>query len=81
MSDSTSRSHATGDSIVPQKLQEVLPAGVEKAVPNAIHDTGPSDKTRETSHATDKSAVPEPVQQVAPKGLEESLPDKVHPTN
>ncbi|KAL8749854.1 MAG: hypothetical protein Q9184_006640 [Pyrenodesmia sp. 2 TL-2023] len=78
MSDSTSRSHAVGDSIVPQKLQEVLPKGVEKAVPNAIHDTGPSDKT---SHATDKSAVPKPVQENAPKGLEETLPDKVHPTN
>lgn len=33
-------SHATGDSIVPQALQEALPEKVEKAVPNAIHDTG-----------------------------------------
>ncbi|KAI4112921.1 MAG: hypothetical protein LQ338_008255, partial [Usnochroma carphineum] len=54
MSDSTNRSHATGDSIVPQKLQEKLPEGVEKAVPNAIHDTGSSGK----SHATGDSAVP-----------------------
>ncbi|KAI0032025.1 hypothetical protein K488DRAFT_86236 [Vararia minispora EC-137] len=33
------RSHATGESIVPRKLQEVLPESVERAVPNAIHDT------------------------------------------
>lgn len=32
-------SHATGDSKVPQFLQEGLPEAVEKAVPNAIHDT------------------------------------------
>lgn len=32
-------SHATGKSIVPQKLQEKLPEKVERAVPNAIHDT------------------------------------------
>ena len=32
-------SHATGDSKVPQFLQEGLPEKVEKAVPNAIHDT------------------------------------------
>lgn len=40
---STSKSHAKdgGDaSIVPQKLQEKLPESVEKAVPNALHDTG-----------------------------------------
>jgi hypothetical protein len=27
-------------SIVPQKLQKKLPERVERAVPNAIHDTG-----------------------------------------
>lgn len=32
-------SHATGDSKVPQTLQEGLPEKVEKVVPNAIHDT------------------------------------------
>jgi hypothetical protein len=41
--DSTSRSHAKGGgaaSIVPQKIQEMLPKAVEDFVPNAIHDTG-----------------------------------------
>lgn len=32
-------SHATGDSKVPQTLQEGLPKTVEKIVPNAVHDT------------------------------------------
>lgn len=32
-------SHATGDSKVPQTLQEGLPEKIEKIVPNAIHDT------------------------------------------
>lgn len=32
-------SHATGDSKVPQVLQEGLPEKVEKIVPNKIHDT------------------------------------------
>lgn len=42
-SNSTNVSHAKGGgeaSIVPQKLQEKLPESVERAVPNAIHDTG-----------------------------------------
>ena len=36
-------SHATGDSKVPQVLQEGLPAKVEKIVPDAIHDTRGAD--------------------------------------
>jgi len=46
-SDSTKESHATGESIVPQKLQEKLPEGIERAVPDKIHDTSglpPKDK-------------------------------------
>jgi hypothetical protein len=38
-----SQSHAKDGgqaSIVPQKIQEVLPESVERAVPNALHDTG-----------------------------------------
>ena len=36
----TNKSHAVGKSIVPDKLQQKLPEKVERAVPNAIHDTG-----------------------------------------
>ncbi|KAJ4352858.1 hypothetical protein N0V95_003905 [Ascochyta clinopodiicola] len=39
----TAQSHAKNGgqaSIVPQTIQEKLPESVERAVPNAIHDTG-----------------------------------------
>lgn len=42
---STNVSHAKDGgeaSVLPQKVQEMLPEGVERAVPNAIHDTGDS---------------------------------------
>lgn len=41
--NSTHQSHAKGEgqgSVVPQKLQEKLPEGVERTVPNALHETG-----------------------------------------
>lgn len=53
--DSTTRSHATGSSKVPSKLQEKLPHQVEDLVPNSIHDTGSG---AGSSHATEKSFVP-----------------------
>lgn len=40
---STNKTHALddgNDSIVPKKIQEKLPESVERAVPNAIHNTG-----------------------------------------
>ena len=77
MPQGTDQSHAVGDSIVPQTLQEKLPESVEKVVPNAIHDTGNGAK----SHATGDSAVPEAAQKAVPKKAEEVLPNKVHPTN
>ncbi|KAI1104728.1 hypothetical protein F4804DRAFT_331990 [Jackrogersella minutella] len=42
-SDSTTKTHAKGDgeeSILPKKVQEKVPESIERAVPNAIHDTG-----------------------------------------
>ena len=77
MPQGTDQSHAVGDSIVPQKFQEVLPQKVEEKVPNAIHDTG---ATGAKSHATGDSAVPKVAQEAVPKKAEEVLPEKVHPT-
>jgi hypothetical protein len=40
---STNKTHAKDGgnaSVVPQKIQEKLPEAVERAVPNALHDTG-----------------------------------------
>jgi hypothetical protein len=43
MGQSPDKTHAKDGgnaSAVPQKLQEKLPEGIERAAPNAIHDTG-----------------------------------------
>jgi hypothetical protein len=34
------------DSIVPKKIQEILPESVERAVPNFIHNTGDKPATK-----------------------------------
>lgn len=74
-------------------MQEVLPGGVEKAVPNAIHDTR-DDATvkqdevdRETSnrktHAKDDgeaSIVPKKIQEALPESVERAVPNVVHDT-
>ncbi|KAL1306115.1 hypothetical protein AAFC00_004231 [Neodothiora populina] len=85
---STNQSHAVdpvNSSKVPGKVQEKVPAGVEKALPNSVHDTGAgSDKAAQSSggvsHATGPSKVPQKIQEIAPKGLEDALPEKIHPT-
>jgi hypothetical protein len=48
-SQSTSKTHALNDgedSIVPKKIQEILPESVERAVPNVIHNTGDKPATK-----------------------------------
>lgn len=74
------KSHASGDSVVPDKVQEQAPKGVEDKLPNAVHDTGNSDSTTK-SHATGDSIVPESVQKVVPQGVEEALPNAIHDTS
>lgn len=64
---SISQTHAKDGgnaSIVPMKVQEKLPESVERAVPNAIHDTGETNKRpevkskgTETSTASIKSGI------------------------
>lgn len=71
------KSHTTGDSIVPEKAQEVLPQGVEESVPNKLHDTGSSGAK---SHATGQSYVPEALQQVVPEKVERAIPNAIHDT-
>jgi hypothetical protein len=48
-SSSTGKTHALNDgedSIVPKKIQEILPESVERAVPNFIHNTGDKPATK-----------------------------------
>lgn len=35
----TGMSHATGESKLPKKMQEMAPEGVERAMPDSLHDT------------------------------------------
>lgn len=35
----TSKSHATGESIVPEAIQKIAPKGLEEALPESIHPT------------------------------------------
>ncbi|RPA86187.1 hypothetical protein BJ508DRAFT_411381 [Ascobolus immersus RN42] len=79
---STNQSHATGHSVVPDKLQQKLPRSVEDSVPNAIHDTGaPHQKGRGVSHATGKSYVPEKLQEALPESIERAVPNFIHDTS
>ena len=73
-------SHAVGDSVVPQKVQEIVPEGLERALPNSIHDTG-VDGRKSNATNPDESVVPKTAQEAVPKKVEEALPEKVHPTN
>lgn len=80
---SIGKSHATGDSIVPEAIQKAVPEGVERALPNSIHDTSGSDKSTYKSHAKDggeDSIVPKAAQKAVPESVERALPDEVHNT-
>jgi len=80
---SIGKSHATGESIVPEAIQKAVPEGVERALPNAIHDTSGSDKSTYKSHAKDggeDSMVPKAAQKAVPESVERGLPDEVHNT-
>lgn len=71
------KSHATGDSKVPEAAQKVLPQGVEESVPNTIHDTGSSGSK---SHAVGDSKVPKTLQEAVPESVEKALPNNIHDT-
>ncbi len=70
-------SHATGDSKVPESVQNVAPRGLEENLPNQVHDTGSSGSK---SHATGDSLVPQAVQEAVPESVEKALPEAIHPT-
>lgn len=83
----TSHAKPGDSSYVPQGIQEELPESVERAVPNAIHDTGnESSGLKENmgigkSHAKPGGSVlPEGVQKVVPEKLERAVPNAVHDT-
>ncbi|KAK3063582.1 hypothetical protein LTR53_018850, partial [Teratosphaeriaceae sp. CCFEE 6253] len=65
MPEGTNQSHATDPqqgSVVPEKVQEKLPKGVEQAVPDTVHDTSSSQ-----DHSTGHSYVPKSIAEALPK--------------
>jgi hypothetical protein len=81
---STSVSHATDESVLPQKLQEIVPESVEHTTPNALHDTGEQSVTQSSrwvSHAKPGGSIlPEFVQKLVPETIERMLPNVIHDT-
>ncbi|KAK5678060.1 hypothetical protein LTS10_009229 [Elasticomyces elasticus] len=77
--EGTHKSHATDSqsgSVVPEKAQEVLPKGVEEAVPDTLHDTNSS---KDLSKGD--SIVPKAVAESLPAGLQKAVPDAIHNTS
>ncbi|KAL2161810.1 hypothetical protein VTH06DRAFT_7594 [Thermothelomyces fergusii] len=77
-------SHATGESHVPQKIQEAAPERLENTLPDKIHPTGaePGQSTNKT-HAKDDgnaSKVPKKLQEKLPESVERAVPNIIHDT-
>ncbi|AEO67131.1 db80a0ed-03d9-41c5-9e82-2b1ae0055c80 [Thermothielavioides terrestris] len=78
------KTHATGESHVPGKVQEAAPEGLEKTLPDSIHPTGkePGQSTNKT-HAKeggDASIVPKKIQEKLPESVERAVPNIIHDT-
>ncbi|KAJ4990819.1 hypothetical protein SVAN01_03608 [Stagonosporopsis vannaccii] len=78
------KSHTTGDSAVPNKVQEQAPSGLEEALPDSIHPTGgKADQSTSQTHAKDggdASIVPKKVQEILPESVERAVPNAIHDT-
>ncbi|KAK4115500.1 hypothetical protein N656DRAFT_795236 [Canariomyces notabilis] len=77
------KSHASGESKVPGKVQEAAPRGLEEALPDKLHPTGkePGQSTNK-SHAVDPDAsiVPKKLQEKLPESVERAVPNIIHDT-
>jgi len=74
-------SHATGQSSVPDSVQQAAPAKLEHELPDSVHDTNSNKETGKVSHATGESMVPKAMQEAVPESVERALPDSIHPTS
>ncbi|KAJ4362382.1 hypothetical protein N0V83_010475 [Neocucurbitaria cava] len=79
------KSHATGESAVPNKVQEAAPKGLEDALPEGVHPTGsnPNDQSTNKTHAKDggdASIVPKKIQEKLPESVERAVPNAIHDT-
>ncbi|KAL6704308.1 hypothetical protein ACN47E_008372 [Coniothyrium glycines] len=79
------KSHATGDSAVPKKVQEIAPKGLEESLPEGIHPTAPHPTTHSTNqthakHNGEASIVPKKIQEILPESVERAVPNAIHDT-
>ncbi|KAJ3538403.1 hypothetical protein NM208_g5922 [Fusarium decemcellulare] len=78
------KSHATGKSKVPESIQRAAPKGLEEALPDSIHPTGPNPgQSTNKSHAKgggEESVVPQKVQEKLPESVERAVPNAIHDT-
>jgi hypothetical protein len=79
------KSHATGDSMVPDRVQRAAPEGLEKKLPDSVHPTGvaPNDQSMRQTHAKDNgeaSIVPKKLQEILPEKVERLVPNAIHDT-
>ncbi|KAF1846952.1 uncharacterized protein K460DRAFT_276176 [Cucurbitaria berberidis CBS 394.84] len=79
------KSHATGESAVPNKVQDAAPKGLEEALPEGVHPTGsnPNNQSTNKSHAKDggdASIVPKKIQEKLPESVERAVPNAIHDT-
>ncbi|KAK6852726.1 hypothetical protein PG990_010376 [Apiospora arundinis] len=79
---STDRSHATGESAVPHKVQEKAPKAVEDALPDSVHPTGNAGSANKTHAKGDgaESVLPKKVQEIVPESIERAVPNALHNT-
>ncbi|KAH6642003.1 hypothetical protein C7974DRAFT_384664 [Boeremia exigua] len=78
------KSHATGESAVPGKIQEQAPSALEEALPDSVHPTGgKADQSTSQTHAKDggdASIVPKKIQEILPESVERAVPNAIHDT-
>ncbi|KAG9201306.1 hypothetical protein B5807_10527 [Epicoccum nigrum] len=78
------KSHATGESAVPNKVQDAAPSALEEALPDSVHPTGgKADQSTSKTHALndgEDSIVPKKIQEIVPESVERALPNAIHNT-
>ncbi|KAM0425934.1 hypothetical protein ACHAPT_008873 [Fusarium lateritium] len=77
-------SHASGESKVPEAVQQKAPQGLEENLPDSVHPTGsePGQSTNK-SHAKgggEASIVPQKLQEKLPESVERAVPNAIHDT-
>ncbi|KAH7371194.1 hypothetical protein BKA66DRAFT_572932 [Pyrenochaeta sp. MPI-SDFR-AT-0127] len=68
------KSHASGESAVPNKIQQAAPKGLEESLPKGFHPTSsnPNNQSTNQTHAKDGGDA-----SIVPKKIQEKLPESI----